>query len=56
MTIAPDAAAAPTPPPALQPERRLHPLSWLFVLLAHLKQFIFPILVLLFFGLSLIHI
>ncbi|HET6430875.1 PH domain-containing protein [Dyella sp.] len=50
MTIAPEAMGAPTPSPALQPERRLHPLSWLFVLLAHLKQFIFPILVLLFFG------
>lgn len=48
MTIAPEAVAAPSP--AAQPERRLHPLSWLFVLLAHLKQFIFPILVLLFFG------
>lgn len=50
MTIAPEAVAAPAPSPASQPERRLHPLSWLFVLLAHLKQFIFPILVLLFFG------
>lgn len=31
-------------------EHRLHPLSWLFVLLAQLKQFIFPLIVLLFFG------
>ena len=29
-------------------EHRLHPLSWLFVLLAQLKQFILPLLVLLF--------
>ena len=32
------------------PERRLHPLSWLFVLVAQLKQFILPLLVLLFVG------
>ena len=31
-------------------ERRLHPLSWLFVLLAQLRQFIVPLLALLFFG------
>lgn len=31
-------------------EHRLHPLSWLFVLLAQLKQFILPLLVLLFAG------
>jgi len=31
-------------------EHRLHPLSWLFVLLAQLKQFIFPLIALLFFG------
>lgn len=31
-------------------EHRLHPLSWLFVLLAQLKQFIFPLVALLFFG------
>lgn len=31
-------------------ERRLHPLSWLFVLVAQLKQFILPLLVLLFAG------
>ena len=31
-------------------EHRLHPLSWLFVLLAQLKQFIVPLLVLLFAG------
>ncbi|RYJ02070.1 MAG: hypothetical protein EON47_08670 [Acetobacteraceae bacterium] len=31
-------------------EHRLHPLSWLFVLLAQLRQFILPLLVLLFAG------
>ncbi|MDQ3040255.1 MAG: PH domain-containing protein [Pseudomonadota bacterium] len=31
-------------------EHRLHPLSWLFVLIAQLKQFIFPLIALLFFG------
>ncbi|MEO5630177.1 MAG: PH domain-containing protein [Thermomonas sp.] len=31
-------------------EHRLHPLSWLFVLIAQLKQFIFPLVALLFFG------
>ncbi len=31
-------------------EQRLHPLSWLFVLLAQLKQFIVPLLALLLFG------
>jgi putative membrane protein len=32
------------------PEQRLHPLSWLFVLLAQLRQFILPLVALLFFG------
>lgn len=31
-------------------EHRLHPLSWLFVLIAQLKQFIVPLLALLLFG------
>ncbi|QIL19298.1 PH domain-containing protein [Thermomonas sp. HDW16] len=31
-------------------EHRLHPLSWLFVLIAQLKQFILPLIVLLFAG------
>ncbi len=31
-------------------ERRLHPLSWMFVLIQQLKQFIVPLLVLLFLG------
>ena len=30
--------------------RRLHPMSWLFVLLQQLKQFVIPLLVLLFLG------
>jgi putative membrane protein len=44
----PDAAAAPGI--EAQPERRLHPMSWLFVLIQQLKQFIVPILVLFVFG------
>ena len=32
------------------PDRRLHPLSWLFVLLQQLKQFIVPLIALFFFG------
>jgi putative membrane protein len=31
-------------------ERRLHPLSWLFVLLASLREFALPLIALLFFG------
>ncbi|MEO5565850.1 MAG: PH domain-containing protein [Luteimonas sp.] len=38
----------PTPEPAA--ERRLHPWSWLFVLIAQLRQFILPLAALLFFG------
>ena len=41
-----DAAALPSD----GQEHRLHPLSWLFVLLAQMKQFIVPLLVLLFAG------
>ncbi|WP_342316640.1 PH domain-containing protein [Lysobacter sp. FW306-1B-D06B] len=40
----PDAAALPVA------ERRLHPMSWLFVLVQQLKQFIVPLVVLLAFG------
>ncbi len=43
----------PAAPEALLPgdhERRLHPGSWLFVLLQNLRQFIVPLLVLLFAG------
>lgn len=32
------------------PEQRLHPLSWLFVLVAQLRQFVLPLLALLVFG------
>jgi putative membrane protein len=45
--------SAPTEPvvaeAATTPERRLHPLSWLFVLLQQLKQFIVPLLALFLF-------
>ena len=37
--------ATPAPAaPATIADRRLHPLSWLFVLLGHLKSFIVPVL------------
>ena len=39
-----------TTTPETGAERRLHPLSWLFVLLAQLRQFIVPLLALLFYG------
>lgn len=43
-----------TEPAALQAadagERRLHPMSWLFVLLQQLKQFVVPLIALVFFG------
>jgi putative membrane protein len=48
-----DSAPVPTEPviaeAAATPERRLHPLSWLFVLLQQLKQFIVPLLALFLF-------
>ncbi len=44
----PDAVVAPGID--AKPERRLHPMSWLFVLIQQLKQFIVPILALFFFG------
>lgn len=40
----------PTAAEAASAERRLHPMSWLFVLLAQLRQFIFPLILLLVFG------
>ena len=40
----------PAEPDIRPPEQRLHPLSWLFVLVQQLKQFLLPILVLLLFG------
>ncbi|BDU15152.1 PH domain-containing protein [Lysobacter auxotrophicus] len=42
----PDAA----PDATVAAERRLHPMSWLFVLLQQLKQFVLPLIVLLVFG------
>lgn len=45
-TPSPDAL----PAPDAAPERRLHPLSWLFVLIKQLKQFIVPLIALFFFG------
>ena len=49
-----ESAPVPAEPVAAEdgatPERRLHPLSWLFVLLQQLKQFILPLLALLVFG------
>ncbi|MGQ4660440.1 PH domain-containing protein [Lysobacter sp. F6437] len=49
MTEAEPQPPAPTAS-ATDAERRLHPMSWLFVLLAQLKQFIVPLLALLVFG------
>ena len=50
----PPAAAAGTHTnrPGAEPvaDRRLHPMSWLFVLIQHLKQYIVPLLVLVFVG------
>jgi putative membrane protein len=52
----PSELAAPLAPGAAQAalgagrERRLHPLSWLFVLLDQLRQFALPLIALLFFG------
>lgn len=48
----PEPAAAPgTPPPeAAADERRLHPWSWLFVLLQQLRHFFVPLVALLFVG------
>lgn len=46
-------ATEPVPPPDRRAEgevRRLHPMSWLFVLLQQLKQFVVPLLVLVFLG------
>ena len=39
-----------TPPTAALPEHRLHPWSWLFVLLQQLRQFLLPLVALLVFG------
>ncbi len=57
MTTSMPEAPPEAPPEALvttdadaQPERRLHPMSWLFVLIQQLKQFIVPIVALFLFG------
>ena len=46
MTTTPE----PAPAGVEGAERRLHPWSWLFVLLGSLRQFLFPLLVLVFVG------
>lgn len=48
MTMHDPGAGALVAPAAV--ERRLHPLSWVFVLLQQLKQFLIPLLVLVVFG------
>ena len=50
MTTPEPGGAETTPEVAALAERRLHPMSWLFVLLQQLKQFILPLLVLVFAG------
>ena len=47
---APDAPAAPAPGPATPAHYQLHPWSWLFVLLRHVRQMIVPLLALVIFG------
>ena len=37
-------------PPLAEREQLLHPWSWLFVLLAQLRQFLFPLVALVIFG------
>ncbi|MFD0738794.1 PH domain-containing protein [Lysobacter koreensis] len=52
--MTPDSSVAPAPAPATatsaDAERRLHPMSWLFVLVQQLKQFVLPLVALLVFG------
>jgi len=52
MTTPDPAAPLPeaTPDATVAAERRLHPMSWLFVLVQQLKQFVLPLVVLLVFG------
>ena len=52
MPTSPEPSPPPGAPPAIDAgaERRLHPWSWLFVLVQQLKQFIVPLAVLLFLG------
>jgi putative membrane protein len=46
----PEPSSLATPLDDASPERRLHPMSWLFVLIQQLRQFIIPIIVLFAFG------
>jgi len=46
----PASTDSPRATPQTRPERRLHPMSWLFVLVAQLRQFIVPLVALLVFG------
>ena len=50
MTMSSEAAPAAPVAAITSAERRLHPLSWLFLLIGQLKQFALPLLVLLFTG------
>src|SRR5690606_37621821 len=50
MTTPTEPAPPPGPDPGDGQVRRLHPMSWLFVLLQQLRQFVVPLLVLVFLG------
>ncbi len=51
MTTTPEPGASPpSPDEGRGAGRRLHPMSWLFVLLQQLRQFVVPLLVLVFLG------
>ncbi|MEO8000822.1 MAG: PH domain-containing protein [Arenimonas sp.] len=52
MTNNQEDSGTPAPLPVTETQRRLHPLSWLFVLLVQLRQFAFPLLALLVTGRS----
>lgn len=50
MTISSERPQPPAEGGTLRPERRLHPWSWLFVLIEQLKGFVLPLFLLWFFG------
>ena len=50
MMTTPEPSEAPAAAAATSPERRLHPWSWLFVLLQQLRQFVVPLVAAFFFG------
>lgn len=50
MTNSPEQASLDMATPDTGQQRRLHPLSWMFVLILQLKQFAFPLIILLFTG------